>query len=148
MPTQWTHRILIGVVAAVLCAVPVAMLVTPEQADGETALMQRLPAFSKFQCALCHTSSAPTVSNFTLNGFGNDFKANGNVWNEALALKNSDGDRCSNGFELGDQDGDGVYDQGANVVENSNPGVPDCTLPVDPATWGLIKEIFSKEMPQ
>ncbi len=148
MPTQWTHRILIGVVAAALFAVPVAMLVAPERADGQMTLMQRLPAFSKFQCALCHTSSAPTASAFTLNGFGIDFEANGNVWNEALALKNSDGDRCSNGFELGDVDGDGVYDQGGDPVENSNPGVADCTLPVTKATWGFIKEIFSKEMPQ
>ena len=134
-------------VAAGLLALPVVMLTVPELADGNTTLMQRLPAFSKFQCALCHTSASPTEASFDRNSFGRDFEANGNVWNAALAAKNSDGDRCTNGFELGDIDGDGRPDHGIPGVENSNPGVPDCTLPVDAVTWGVIKEIFARELP-
>lgn len=148
MPTYRIHKVLFALFAAGLLATPVAMLLAPEAADGNTTLMQRLPAFNKFKCVLCHTTVTPTPVDFALNAFGADFQANGNVWDAALAAKNSDGDRCSNGFELGDVDGDGVYDQGPDILENSNPGVADCTLPVDPVTWGVIKEIFSREMPR
>ena len=147
MPTHWIHKVLFTMVAAGLFALPAVLLTVPELADSNTTLMQRLPAFNKFQCALCHTSASPTQESFGLNNFGDDFLANGNVWNAALASKNSDGDRCTNGFELGDENGDGIFDHGAQVVENSNPGVPDCTLPVDPVTWGVIKEIFARELP-
>jgi hypothetical protein len=87
----------------------------------------------------------PTIQPKQLNAFGKDFLANGKAWNRELALLNSDGDRCSNGSELGDRDGDGEFDDGSDPRENSNPGNPsDCTAPISPATWGIIKEIFNR----
>lgn len=138
-----------GSIAAVFFAAPAVMLLMPRQAGSTTALMQNLPAFQKYQCRLCHTTAAPVPGVAPLNAFGDDYLANGNVWDATLAAMNSDGDRCTNGFELGDDDGDGVFDYGPNVIENGNPGDgADCTLPVDLNTWGMIKDIFSREIQQ
>ena len=54
-----------------------------------------------------------------------------------------DGDKCSNGFELGDVNGDGVFDQAGLPQENSNPGDPsDCNIALTERTWSAIKKIF------
>ena len=110
--------------------------------------MQKLPAYERYRCLLCHTSESPTSLEHALNPFGQDFLDNNMVWDATLAQLNSDGDRCSNGAEIGDRDGDGVQDDGASQPrELSNPGNPaDCTAPIDPATWGKIKEIFRREI--
>jgi hypothetical protein len=81
-----------------------------------------------------------------LNLFGKDFKANEFIWNQTLAAKNSDLDRCTNGFELGDENGDGLVDQASTTMEHSNPGDPnDCSIALDEGTWGIIKHLFSGE---
>lgn len=134
---------------ATLLILVALMAAGPLPAGASDALMTSLPAYSKYRCANCHTSSTPTAQNATLNVFGTDFKNNGLVWNPALALLNSDGDRCLNGFEIGDYDGDGVFDGAGNVVEHSNPGdASDCTIAVDEATWGVIKDLFGEEIRQ
>ena len=143
------HKILFGATASAFLLLPVLMLMVPQRADSTTEAMQALPAFSKFQCALCHTSSAPVVGTATLNAFGKDFEDNAGIWDRTLAEMNSDGDRCTNGFELGDRDGDGQFDRGGQAIEHSNPGdSADCAVAVDQATWGALKEIFSQEFRQ
>ena len=123
---------------------PGLILFHPQNAEGTTALMERLPAYNKFQCILCHDTPSPSYQFAPLNSFGADFRENGMVWNKTLALKNSDGDRCINGFELGDLDGDGVLDEAEQGV-HSNPGARDCTIAITYKTWGIIKELFSGE---
>jgi len=104
--------------------------------------MATLPSSQRFQCRICHVSTQPVPGSSTLNPFGIDFQKNGNIWNSTLALLNSDGDNCANGFELGDMDGDGFLDSGIDE-ENSNPGDPtDCSIALTEQTWGKIKELF------
>lgn len=125
-----------------LCAV--GLLLCPGHAGATNAEMFKLPTYNTFQCTICHTVSRPSTGTAELNPFGVDYLANGMVWNKTLALKNSDGDNCPNGFELGDLNGDGIADEpGSN--ENSNPGEQDCTISLSKQTWGIIKELFSGE---
>lgn len=139
-----------AVIALSFAALPAVLFFLPQPATGTDVMMRTLPAYERFQCALCHTTPTPVVGQAELNVFGVDFLANSAVWDRTLALKNSDGDRCSNGTEIGDRDGDGEFDDGGNRPrENANPGNPsDCTAPIDEATWGIIKEIFSNEFEQ
>jgi hypothetical protein len=126
---------------------PTIGLLYPRQAAGTDEMMQRLPAYERFQCMNCHTIPSPTDQIPDLNPFGDDFLANDGHWDRVLALMNSDGDRCSNGSELGDRDGNGVLDDAGRPRENGNPGDPaDCTAPIDAATWGIIKDLFSTEL--
>jgi hypothetical protein len=110
---------------------------------GHENLMQKLPLYERFQCALCHSIQAPVPGLAPLNKFGADFRANGDEWNAALAEKDSDSDGFTNGMELGDDDGDGV----PNVSnERSNPGNPlDKPSSVSEETWGVIKKLFSEK---
>jgi hypothetical protein len=58
---------------------------------------------------------------------------------------NSDGDNCSNGFELGDSDGDGENDVGVTELQ-TNPGVDDCSgASVNETTWGSLKALFDQK---
>jgi hypothetical protein len=101
---------------------------------------------SRFGCKNCHILQQPTTNDHDLNPFGQDYLANGRVWNAALANLNSDGDGCTNGFELGDTDGDGVLD-GNVVQESGNPGEPDdCggSFLTDQSTWGALKALFQQ----
>ena len=135
MQLKWMHKLIFGGFAAVLMVMPVALLLLPQQAESTTELMTALPSFNKYKCANCHATAKPDATHYDLNSFGNDFLANGKVWNKALANMNSDNDKCSNGFELGDVNGDGVYDQGGEVLENSNPGNgADCTISLSQGT--------------
>lgn len=120
------------------------LVLVPGRVEATSDEMLKLPTYSTFQCTICHTVTRPTAGSSELNPFGADFQLNGNVWNKTLALKNSDGDNCPNGFELADLNGDGMPDEpGSN--ENSNPGVQDCTIALSKQTWGIIKELFSGE---
>jgi len=105
--------------------------------------MSKLPVYESYRCALCHTVPDPVSGNAPLNQFGNDFHANGDKWDQALAVKDSDGDGSKNGLELGDDDGDGI----PNISrERSNPGDPlDKPSSVDENSWGIIKKLFSDE---
>ena len=147
MPAQRRSKYpwVLTVKAVALALAPVVLLLVPRPAESTSELMVRLPAHERFQCMLCHTVATPTQPNDTLNLFGTDFKRNGNVWNRTLAALNSDGDACSNGFELGDRDGDGKLEPGAGM-EQANPGDPtDCRVALTESTWGLIKRLFNGE---
>ncbi len=108
---------------------------------GTETLMSKLPVSERFRCAICHSVPDPEVGNAPLNVFGNDFHANGDKWDETLAGKDSDGDGFTNGFELGDEDGDGT----ASVTEErSNPGDSfDRPSSLDERSWGIIKKLFN-----
>ena len=106
--------------------------------------MARLPVSFPNLCLSCHTVSQPTAGNASLNLFGDDYLANGRLWDANLAGQDSDGDGCLNGVEVGDSDGDGEPD--GNVESQSgNPGVHDeCGSGslVDVETWGALKAMF------
>jgi hypothetical protein len=105
------------------------------------ALMEELPTSSKFRCLNCHTRQDPQVADAPLNPFGRAFQDNGSKWNETLARGGADGDNCTNGFELRDENGDGVLDAGS-AEERSNPGDQDCALQLSESTWQSLKELF------
>ncbi len=106
--------------------------------------MARLPVTEPNLCLACHTTAQPTSAGFELNPFGEDYLANGRLWDANLASQDSDGDGCLNGVEVGDSDGDGEPD--GNVDRQAgNPGVPDeCGSGslVDEKTWGALKAMF------
>ena len=102
--------------------------------------MEALPSYSVYGCILCHTST----SGGSLNAFGSDFNDNGRLWTYDLAIKDSDGDSCTNGSELGDVDGNVLLDEGI-TEESSNPGsMGDCSSAsiYDEVTWGQLKAMF------
>jgi hypothetical protein len=104
--------------------------------------MQQLPLSSRFQCLNCHVVQTPTAATAALNTFGEDFLANEKLWNAALASQSSDGDNCTNGFELGDENGDGSPDDTTLREERKNPGQDDCTLQLDKRAWSALKSLF------
>ena len=104
MSTKSTHRIIGAVIVVLVCLAPMAAFLLPQEAVSTTALMMELPAYSKYRCALCHTSATPETGSADLNVFGEDFLENENIWDATLALLNSDNDKCLNGFEIGDQE--------------------------------------------
>ncbi|UCG51137.1 MAG: hypothetical protein JSW58_13190 [Candidatus Latescibacterota bacterium] len=143
------HRIVIGGFALAAVVAPMAMLLLADHVASTTESMIVLPAYNKYRCALCHTTGSPTEGEADLSVFGVDFRDNGKIWNRTLALLNSDNDKCLNGFELGDQDGDGVYDYAGEVMEHSNPSdSADCSIALNVSTWGVLKEIFRSELQQ
>lgn len=99
------------------------------------------PVTEPFQCAICHVGDNTP----DLNPFGEDFLANGRIWDAGLAALDSDGDNCANGVELGDADGDGQNDGNVDSLQ-SNPGVAfDCGgASVDSRTWGELKALFDR----
>jgi hypothetical protein len=104
-------------------------------------MTNQLPWCTNYRCAVCHTSSNPTVGSSELNNFGSDFVKNGKQWNAALAAKDSDNDGYPNGIELGDNDGNGMPEV---AVERSNPGDPhNYPSSIDPETWSVIKNLFA-----
>jgi hypothetical protein len=115
--------------------------VTADVAFATQSHMLQLPTSSAFRCLNCHAQQDPVASNATLNVFGLAFKNNGSRWDHTLAVKRSDDDSCTNGFELGDEDGDGRPDTGV-TRERSNPGQSDCTLELRPQAWSALKTLF------
>jgi hypothetical protein len=135
MSRIWTIRL--GAVIAL------SFLVTPWTVSATEQYMLKLPAYHLYRCGICHVAPQPTPGDAKLNPFGVDFRKNGFTWDATLAAMNSDGDRCSNGFELRDQDGDGIVD-GPGIGERGNPGERDCSISLTESSWGIIKEIFSE----
>jgi hypothetical protein len=128
--------IYINSVATMLCLLLLLTTATASQVD-----MQQLPAYDTYSCTICHTSEEYIDD---LNQFGVDYQSYG-AWDSYLAGLDSDGDGCTNGFELGDSDGNGELDFG-NDAETGNPGAAgDCAAGsvVDEATWGSLKALFS-----
>ena len=126
------------------CSLLVGLLVAlfgARASFATTMYMQRLPTSNAFRCLNCHSNQDPGTANAGLNGFGQAFKGNGLQWNTTLASLTSDGDNCTNGFELGDENGDGIPD--ANVTrERFNPGQTDCTLQITAQAWSVLKTLF------
>jgi len=111
-------------------------------AGATTVHMQSLPNSSQFRCLNCHTVQDPVSSaQAGLNPFGAAFRDNGFKWDATLAAMRSDSDACTNGFELGDENGDGQKDGGV-TAERSNPGQSDCTLQINPQAWSELKKLF------
>lgn len=102
--------------------------------------MQQLPVSSRFACLICHDTAEPLSAD--LNGFGTAFEQNGSQWNATLAAKSSDTDGCTNGFELGDENGDGKLDDTSLDAERYNPGNDDCELQLTDKAWGQLKQLF------
>ncbi len=128
-----------GLIVLVLC---IAAFASGALLSSET-LMSKLPVYERYRCALCHTVSEPVTGNAPLNVFGIDFHANGDKWDNALAMKDSDLDGFTNGFELGDGEGDGIPDIS---MERSNPGnAYDKPSSVDEESWGIIKKLFTDQ---
>ena len=115
-------------------------------ASASRADMERLPLWEPFKCLTCHQQDPETSGVTSLNPFGEDWLANGGVWDLNLANMDSDRDDCTNGFELGDDDGNGEPD--GNVTEQgSNPGVQDeCggSGLVEERTWSALKALFDR----
>ena len=112
---------------------------TSASAWATTEQMQKLPVSDRFGCLICHETAAPQTAD--LNVFGTAFQENGSQWDAALAAASTDPDGCANGFELGDEDGDGKLD--ANVVqERYNPSQNDCPLQIRQAAWSQLKSLF------
>ncbi len=107
---------------------------------GTDDFMQRLPVYGDLNCEICHTRSDPSTGAAEMNPFGKDFQDNGNEWNKKLAEMDSDNDGCTNGIEIGDEDGDGSP---TTVRVRSNPGDPfDTPSSLDQKTWGVIKSLY------
>ncbi len=118
------------------------------------AQMQELPTFERYGCQNCHGGSGVTVvfvpseQASQLNPFGEDWVENERQWDAELAQSNSDGDGCTNGFELGDPNG--VWRPGQPRPTTSgarnNPGqLGDCALPINEETWGTLKALFGED---
>ena len=110
-------------------------------ASATQLFMEKLPVATSFRCLNCHSVQDPTAATAALNPFGAAFKANSFKWDAVLAAQSSDGDNCTNGFELGDSDGNGTLDQHV-TTERSNPGEKDCTLQLDAIAWSELKKLF------
>jgi hypothetical protein len=107
-------------------------------------MSQLPPVVDPFRCLICHQTDPGVTGDSSLNSFGDDFLANGLVWNDVLADMNSDGDGCSNGMELGDVDGNGQNEGNVDLLQN-NPGADDCSgASVDGRTWGELKALFDQ----
>jgi len=113
----------------------------PSAAFATAVHMQQLPLSSRNRCLNCHQVQDPSAAAAQLNPFGEAFRTNGFRWDRVLAQQGSDGDNCTNGFELGDRDGNGTSDPGV-TQERTNPGQLDCTLQLDQAAWTALKQIF------
>jgi hypothetical protein len=117
------------------------LLVGASPTQATPSYMTQLPTSSTFRCLNCHAVQDPPASNASLNAFGTAFKSNGFRWDRSLAVISSDGDNCTNGFELGDADGNGLADAGV-FHERSNPGKSDCTLELTPTAFSALKRLF------
>ncbi len=123
-------------------------------ARATEADMWSLPSYEPARCQSCHRASEfelrsnPSLAS-QLNPFGVDWKTAGRVWGPDIAKLDSDGDRCLNGAELGDFTGTDWT--GPNVedpdrpLQNSNPGIIDCSLAeLSERSWGILKAVFGE----
>ncbi|UCH78538.1 MAG: hypothetical protein JSU81_00910 [Candidatus Coatesbacteria bacterium] len=107
-------------------------------AFGYGSYVAKVPNGDAFSCNTCHKEKK----------FYDDFKTNGNKWDETLAAKDSDGDGASNGVELQDP-------QGKWRENKPNPKIPgwDTYNPDDrtsippyvgvaPDSWGRVKALY------
>ena len=99
--------------------------------------VSQIPNGNVYSCKNCHNSSYGG----SLNKFGLDVNSlvgrgsRSSFWDSTLAALDSDGDGASNGEELGDEDGDGVFSPPNSEVTNpgdskSKPKTNDTISPV------------------
>ena len=91
-------------------------------AAATDADMARLPLSEPFLCLTCHSVETPQTGSAPLNPFGDDYLANGRVWDLNLASLDSDGDECNNGVEIGDGT--------THILPTMN-----CSYPLNPAGY-------------
>lgn len=120
---------------------------------GATVTAQDKVPPNSFGCTLCHAGTGVTATEVppavaaTLQPFGNDWVSlaadeSGRSWADMVAQSmDSDGDLCSNGYELGDPDGNYFEDQQLED-RDQDPNRDDCTLPLDEQSWGNLKALF------
>lgn len=115
-----------------------ASVVAAATAFGYNSYVAKIPNGDAFRCNSCHKSEK----------FLTAFKNNGNVWNEALAKLDSDGDRASNGVELQDPDGKWRENNpnpkipGWNTYNPDDSGSTPPYADVEPVSWGRVKALF------
>ena len=124
------------------------------EAVATDAQMRDLPTFESYGCQNCHDGSGVTTEFVPadqanqLNDFGEDWVENGRIWNRDLAQANSDGDGCTNGFELSDPNGEWRpgFPRPTTSGARNNPGAQgDCALPLNEETWGTLKALFGED---
>ncbi|MBK9302641.1 MAG: hypothetical protein IPM94_01750 [bacterium] len=119
------------------------VILSVSTASATETLMGQLPLSAPFSCLNCHVTATPVAADAALNDFGLDFRTYDFTWDADLAGRDSDGDGCTNGAEVGDSDGNGHPDGGVRA-ESSNPGVSDCSASnLEEATWGDLKAMFT-----
>ena len=128
------------------------LFVLPVPAHAGEDDLRALPTDNRFGCANCHVGSGVTASfvpeatALTLNQFGLDWLEFGSAWSPEFAKANSDGDGCSNGFELGDPGGTWQPNDARLTIptaDQRNPGdASDCALPISEGSWGTLKSLF------
>ncbi len=148
-----------AVLALAVVVVTVAGLIQAASATQDQ--MWRLPGFSgdRNGCLICHVG--PSVTSQTVNptdwinaetslsSFGKDWVRSGRTWSVPLAAGNSDGDACTNGFELNDENGSWQYNPNGPQIARpagSNPSdATDCALPLNEQSWGVLKAFFRED---
>jgi hypothetical protein len=79
------------------------LIVLASPAGAKLIEVKKIPNGKKNSCENCHLPG--TESKDSLTPFGNDYNSNKKKWDASLAHKDSDGDKMTNGQELGDPDG-------------------------------------------
>ena len=138
-----------------VCALLLPLALLAASAGASQPDLAALPTQPDFGCLSCHNgpsataTTVPVAEATQLNLFGRDWLRGGRVWNATLAHENSDGDGCSNGYELGDPAGDWQPSDGYLPVppaELRNPGEPgDCLLPIGDRSFGILKGLFGQD---
>jgi hypothetical protein len=107
---------------------------------GYGQYVNSIPNGPAFGCNNCH--------NIGSNPFRTDFKNNNYTWNNALAIKDSDGDVATNGVELQDPQGNwhpGLPQPHINGWSTYNPNNSASTPPytaVAPQSFGHVKALY------
>jgi hypothetical protein len=130
-----------------------AAALAPRFAMATPTEMWSLPTYEPARCQSCHVASESELTSdpslaTQLNPFGTDWKDLGRVWNATIAQRDSDGDGCLNGAELGDFNGSwsgAAVEDPSRPLQNSNPGVADCTpASISDRSWGILKAVFGE----
>lgn len=107
-------------------------------AFGYGSYVAKVPNGDAFSCNTCHKET----------NFLDDFKTNGNKWDETLAALDSDGDGASNGVELQDPQGKWRENQQNPKIPGWSTYNPDdrTSIPpyvgVAPVSWGRVKTLY------
>ena len=138
---QWISLTLLVIGCALQCAFI-------EKTHARSFRVGMLPNGNALGCASCHIRNS---GGGPRTPFGDEVRSivggsRAPFWSEVLASMDSDGDGFSNGIELGDPDGDGIAEAGAQVT---NPGdtdsFPDISTP-EPVSTTLFIQANGKEL--